>query len=58
MPSTERIDRVTPEAAVPETRSASAGLPFVVLALGALLTAAWVAALVALAWWLIHTVLL
>jgi hypothetical protein len=49
----------TPEAAVPETRSADAGLPLwipIVIALGALITVAWVGALVALTWWLIRTV--
>ena len=51
----------TPEADVPETRSADAGLQLwipIVIALGALMTVAWVGALVALAWWLIRTVLL
>ena len=50
----------TPEAAVPETRSADAGLPLWIfsVALGALITVAWVGALVAVAWWLIRTVLL
>ena len=49
-----------PEAAVPETRSADAGLPLwtpiSIIALGALITVGWVGALVALAWWLIGTV--
>jgi hypothetical protein len=51
----------TPEAAGPETRSVDAGLQLgipIVIALGALITVAWVGALVALAWWLIRTVLL
>ena len=50
----------TPEAAVPETRSADAGqplwIPISIIALGALITVAWVGGLVALAWWLIRTV--
>lgn len=61
MPPTETVERgSTPDAAVPETRSADAGLQpwilIVVIALGALITVAWVGALVALAWWLIPTV--
>jgi hypothetical protein len=50
----------TPEAAVPGTRSADAGLPrstHIVVALGALMTVAWVGALVALAWWLVDAML-
>jgi hypothetical protein len=62
MPPTETVERgPTPEDAVPETRSADARPPLsipIVIALGALMTVAWVGALVALAWLLIRTVLL
>jgi hypothetical protein len=62
MPPTETVERrSTRDAAVPETRTADAGLPLwmpIVIALGAVITVAWVGALVALAWWLIRTVLL
>ena len=61
MPPTETRERgSTPDAAVPETRSADADLALwmrIVIAFGALMTVAWVGALVALAWWLIRTVL-